>query len=285
MCITSFSCFALCDMYYNRLYRNRQAVGSYHLAFCVTFCLTVDFIKFLCKYTLSFLLGVPVIVPLNSATTLVSREYMECGSCQQDIAVINLRVKDLKILRININASFPLVEEDAINSFNVSASAYRVISEKEIFSNNFPSASVLNLVDKLDGRIEQYSSFPSYFEINSIRRGARMSPNDLIGGPVLQSSKQNTTYTVGMIRGIMRVSREHANQSSDSKTVKLFLSTIPSGFVRFIKKWLDAKHWKPNMYPSESSGLHPRYDCFLSYPFGQLNDSLCLCTRGWTNER
>ena len=221
--------------------------------------------------------GVAVPVPLNSGTTLVPREYIECGSCQYDIAVINLRAKDLKRLKLNVNKTYPLVEESSITSFKTLSSAYRVISEKEIFSNNFPAPSVMHLVDKIDGITEQYQDFPTYFETyeeNSV------SPNDLIGGPILQSSlSSNATYVVGMIRGIMRTSSDFYDNQ------KFFLSTMPHGYLRFIKKWLEVRHWKPDMYADEESGLHPRFDCYLSYPFAQINDSLCLCAKGWTNER
>lgn len=196
-------------------------------------------------------------IPLNSQNVLISRQYMECGDCQYGAAVIRLSIENIAALRIQtklerfleISPSQAMDEQEGLG-----AAIYGKQGKKDFIS----MSGILNGIwkKKMCISVERNESFTA------------------IGSPVITRSNEGTLLATGVITHLVE----------DNEQIQYSIARFDSSFLSFVSAWLNS-NWDTKINSREYSKLYSKFDCYPPYPTAHLNESLCLCSIGWQNER
>ncbi|XP_078489178.1 uncharacterized protein LOC100181791 [Ciona intestinalis] len=218
--------------------------------------------------------GSTVTVPLNNEYVLIPRQYIECGDCLYDIAVIKLRANHLRDLKLTSENAHVLQ----------TISKPKKIKKTPFFVGyNIPNSPDFNWDSQriFFSTEEKFLSQKMCMDINSTDIGEYI----VNGSPVLyqlnsSSVATNVTFqTAHTVAGVLSYVRPLGTGVTRASVVR-----ITEQLVDFIWRWLKVK-WTEDECSQPDDRLNAKYDCYPSFKENGGNNSLCLCARGWKNER
>lgn len=204
--------------------------------------------------------GRRIIIPLNSQTVLISRQYMECGDCQHQTATIRLSSSDVMHLRLDgddqdffqVVPTQPAREEEGVGA--------------ALFGLRNSTMEFMPVSGSLSGIWKKKMCLNASVDVDSLLTR---------GSPVEVQNDNVTTAATGVVT--------HTVESADGTTM-YSIARFDSSYTSFVTAWLEAT-WETDTCTRNTSKLYSKFDCYPPYPTAYLNESLCLCSRGWTNER
>ena len=189
---------------------------------------------------------------------------MECGDCQHGTAAIRLSTADLEALGLDRRTG---------DFFTIKPAQ----SQRE--SEGFPSA-----VFSMDSA-GNFSAMPGSLTgiwkkkmcVNLApenKRQRRDAVNVTVRGSPVAVEDGDANVATGVVTHV--VDTDGVPQYS--------VSRFDENFHGFVGAWLEAT-WETDTCTRNTSKLYSKFDCYPPYPTAYLNESLCLCSRGWTNEK
>lgn len=228
--------------------------------------------------------GLSLQIALNGKTVMVPRQYIECGDCRYDLAVIRLTAKQYESLDISLPDARTVTARAKTELANLTASVHSYLEGCE--ENRCPNSTLTAL-----GLISAVQKMKLCLVLGNT---THKTADDLLpGSPVSMLNDDSSLDTVGVATHVIRAYMQmDGNKKQDFTTASppgidivdvpvVSAVRITKAFVNFVSRWLDAQRDRSPC----ALKLHPRYDCFPSYPKALMNQSMCMCARGWTNER
>ena len=191
-------------------------------------------------------------LPLNSKNVLIPRQFIECGGCQHNVAVIRLAISEVtqmgiqKAIELKSNIDIKL-EEGTVGSLPLKQN-----NTTKLLEGNLSGIWKKKMCITLKEHTEELS---------------------LKGFPVIVEDKlTQRSVLVGIVN-------ENFSSKLTFSSVRLDIK-----FYDFVNAWLSLD-WENKMISKTSSKILSRFDCFPPYPTANFDESICLCSIGWTNER
>ncbi|CAK8690516.1 unnamed protein product [Clavelina lepadiformis] len=218
-----------------------------------------------------------LVLPLNSKTTLISKDFMECMDCRYDIAALRLRSQNMAKLNMSKTEAFVVKPVSTHAIRNKTVLIHHLKLSRPAFS-DMKDKTTITKVGKLI-HLEKHKIC-----LTIIGNDTR-NPGRLIGSAVVVYNP-NRTFSE-RVSGLIT----HVTAYSSSKSIlELSAVRLTHSFLNHVEKWLAIK-WKRKYCsdPDYNVTLHSRYNCFSA--LGDFNKNLeavsplCMCARGWKNER
>ena len=189
-------------------------------------------------------------VPLNNKNVLIPRQFIECGGCQHDVAVIRLTIPEVAQMGI-------------LKAIELKSKADVKLEESTLGTIPVVQKNTTEFIDVLLSGIWKKKMCVTFKE----------SLENLEGLPVIFEDKSTQrSVLVGIVN-------KNLNSKLTFSSVRFDVK-----FYDYINAWVSLD-WKTDKISKTSSKVLSRFDCFPPYPTSNFDDSICLCSIGWTSEK